>query len=1368
MHRRRGRGAVLALMAIGLLLAGREVLVAASDDNLVADPTFAFAGMVDGDGTAITTTSFVVDANDRLVTAGGVGFDSNARIGIGRFTRDGARDADFNSGRAVILAAAGANTSFVTVAVQADGRIVTAVSTAVGTAVTLRVTRLGVDGTPDPSFGSAGVVLTTSPDLNFTVKFIAVGADGRIFVAGSGGTHPHLIFAYSPDGNLDNGFNGNGVVAPTQGPTGTFAALQGNQLLIAGLDGLRSSGLHVVRYLGNGRVDTSFANAGDLSSGLGLFGNHSGSSLAVQNDGKILLTADNGSDFRVLRFLATGAPDAGFGTAGTAIAAVGAGGTSIANSVAVRSDGFIYVAGETAGAPRQTTAGTLTLERLTFCRFTTAGTLDTYNGDGVVPASFTSDNSHITFMITRSGFQSDGSLLLHVFDDDIGFFSNSIRRYLPRNGLRTTFSIPGGNFARVSPVPISLAFDAPVSGLTSQSFVITNGIATLNGFGTTFTLQVTPTDQGDVGISLPFGAAHDAGGDPLVAASASFVFDSISPQLAILPVNGSILNSLTIPMAFTSSEETLISAENFSTSSGTLNNFASSDFLHHTAVLTVPAPAPGSQSVVTIIASVGSNPIHDQAGNPIPATTVTFTIDPTLIGTTLVPDQGDTIAYASPITYTIPFTLTFAQPVTGLSPSAFTIANGTLASLSGSGAVYQLTIKPKGPGDISVTLAANSATEPASHLGNPTVTSLVHVVPIMIKADNISGSRNIFSVQRLVTLPGIAGGQATSVITTPPHFGNLFQVNDDLSQGIQITGSDTAVTNQHGLVLYALGDLGGIAGSVHAIDIFTYSSDPSSASPHSSVSVIIKINDPADGASTSGALQLILTDALTGRPITGATASTASDPFFLSESASNMTGIYQRFINTNTSATITVAKTGYQSQTITRTITVGSTIQVSVGLQLDASTPVPVLSSTTASPAAHGPFPISVVFSKPVPDFTASGIAISNGTVTAFALVADDADNHFTFLVTPTAPGPVTMSVLAGAVRDASNHANAASAPLTIVFDPIVPTAALSSTAHDPTGAASFPLTITFSETVTGFALGDLVISGGSASGTPPGSGSSFACTITATGSGPVSVDLPAGRVLDAAGNPNTAATQLLRTVDLGGPTVTINQASGQADPTSSGSIAFTAVFSQPVTGFAANGVGLGGTASGTLTASVSGTGTTYAVIVTGMTGAGTVTAAILADAATSSGHPSKASTSTDNEVSFVPATPPRTVTINQASDQPDPTSAASIRFAVLFSQAVTGFTAGDVALSGSAGGTLTATVSGAGATYVVTVTGMTTSGTVSAAIPAGAVQDGGTVSAAASSGDDTVIFIAPAGSSGTGGAGGGAGGAGGCGNGSG
>ena len=136
----------------------------------------------------------------------------------------------------------------------------------------------------------------------------------------------------------------------------------------------------------------------------------------------------------------------------------------------------------------------------------------------------------------------------------------------------------------------------------------------------------------------------------------------------------------------------------------------------------------------------------------------------------------------------------------------------------------------------------------------------------------------------------------------------------------------------------------------------------------------------------------------------------------------------------------------------------------------------------------------------------------------------------------------------------------------------------------------------------------------------------------------------------------------VLNAPDTTGPSVSLDQAVGQTDPTNVSPIAFTAVFNEPVSDFAADDVTLGGTAGAT-TATVTETspndGTTYTIAVSGMITSGTVTAAIAAGVATDSvGNPNAASTSTDNEVTFVvdepPPPPPASITVTFRNGEQD------------------------------------------------------------------------------------------------------------------
>ncbi len=243
------------------------------------------------------------------------------------------------------------------------------------------------------------------------------------------------------------------------------------------------------------------------------------------------------------------------------------------------------------------------------------------------------------------------------------------------------------------------------------------------------------------------------------------------------------------------------------------------------------------------------------------------------------------------------------------------------------------------------------------------------------------------------------------------------------------------------------------------------------------------------------------------------------------------------------------------------------------------------------------------------------------------------------------------------------------------------------------------------------------------------------------TGSGTVIATLAAGVAHDAVPAANSASTSTDNSVtyDNVAPTVTIVQASGQADPTNATPINFTATFSESVTGFATGDVDLGGTA-GANTAVVTGSGTTYNVAVSGMTDSGTVGVAIPASKAIdAAGNNNTASAGGDNVVTYNKPVAP-TVTVNQASGQADPTSASPVNFTVVFSAAVTDFAAADVTLGGTAIGSKSAVVTGSGTTYNVAVSGMTGSGTVTASLAAGVAHDAGTNANSASTSSDNAV----------------------------
>lgn len=219
----------------------------------------------------------------------------------------------------------------------------------------------------------------------------------------------------------------------------------------------------------------------------------------------------------------------------------------------------------------------------------------------------------------------------------------------------------------------------------------------------------------------------------------------------------------------------------------------------------------------------------------------------------------------------------------------------------------------------------------------------------------------------------------------------------------------------------------------------------------------------------------------------------------------------------------------------------------------------------------------------------------------------------------------------------------------------------------DPTHTHA-DFTVTFDQPVESFDQTDVDLSASSAGGatanvvavTP---GSVYTISAIAAADGNIIAKVDAGKVYaqghDSDSNfANAASTSTDNTIrwDATRPTVTMNQASGQADPTSSSTIGFTATFSEPVSGFDGGDLDLSAsTASGTLVASVSGGPTVYTVKVSGMTGSGNVVVSVPDNAAQDGAvNQSHASTSTDNTVAWIL---PPTITAAVTSAHPKTTA---------------------------------------------------------------------------------------------------------------
>jgi hypothetical protein len=233
--------------------------------------------------------------------------------------------------------------------------------------------------------------------------------------------------------------------------------------------------------------------------------------------------------------------------------------------------------------------------------------------------------------------------------------------------------------------------------------------------------------------------------------------------------------------------------------------------------------------------------------------------------------------------------------------------------------------------------------------------------------------------------------------------------------------------------------------------------------------------------------------------------------------------------------------------------------------------------------------------------------------------------------------GTLTVSVT---LTDTDNHVGNAVTATAKLDTTVTGTIAANSTLVNASEASAFKFTFAGAE--VGATYTYTIASSGGGSVTGNGTIATATDLVTKDISSLLDGTLTITVVLtDAAGNTKTV-TDTTATLDKTAPTVTVNQASTQSDPTNDSPIYFTVTFSEVVTGFDANDVtvvGISGTPS--IVVTDSGDGKTYNVAVSGMVDGETVTVTVAAGVVTdTAGNANAASTSTDNSVTCDTAAP--------------------------------------------------------------------------------------------------------------------------------
>ncbi len=305
---------------VGVVLAGYN-----SDGSL--DASFGTGGKVITDLVDMhdAHASIALQSDGKILVAGGI----NGDIALARYTVNGTLDTTF-AGDGEVTADFGHDDRSSIVTVQSDGKILVAGSSWLGNYAAFALVRYNSDGTLDAGFGTGGKVTTFFSEI--TTLFsefpgtdqchgMAIQSDGKILLAGMG-DHGFALARYNVDGTLDTTFSGDGKVATyVEGGGGGFSVTvqSDGKILVSGtanqegpfVIGVDSNcDFALVRYNSDGTLDTAFGEGGKVVTDFG--GTEFATTVALQSDGKIVLSGYSNNGFALARYNNDGTLDASF------------------------------------------------------------------------------------------------------------------------------------------------------------------------------------------------------------------------------------------------------------------------------------------------------------------------------------------------------------------------------------------------------------------------------------------------------------------------------------------------------------------------------------------------------------------------------------------------------------------------------------------------------------------------------------------------------------------------------------------------------------------------------------------------------------------------------------------------------------------------------------------------------------------------------------------------------------------------------------------------------------------------------------------------------------------------------------------------
>ncbi|MDN4498774.1 Ig-like domain-containing protein [Pseudomonas mosselii] len=885
---------------------------------------------------------------------------------------------------------------------------------------------------------------------------------------------------------------------------------------------------------------------------------------------------------------------------------------------------------------------------------------------------------------------------------------------------------------------VTITFSEAVTGFTNADLTVANGtlsaVSSSDG-GITWTATFTPTsaitDATNV-ITLDNTGVTDAAGNAGAGTTDSnnFAIDTQRPTATIAVADSNLAIGQTSLVTITFSEAvTGFSNADLSVANGTLSAVSSSDGgITWTATFTPTSAITDATNVITL----DNTGVTDAAGNAGAGTTDSnnYAIDtqrPT--ATIVMADSNLTVGETTTVT------ITFSEAVSGFTLADLTAPNGTLSGLSSSdgGITWTATFTPMvNVQDTTnvITLNNTGVADLAGNVGAGTTSSANYTVSTLQPTATV-----------VVSNPALRVGETSQVTFTFSEavtgFTNadLTVANGTLSAvsssdgGITWTATFTPTNNITDSTNLITLDNSGVVGasSGNAGSGTTNSNNYAIDTQRPTATIVVADSNLAIGQTSL--VTITFSEAVTG--FTNADLTIANGT--LSAVSSSDGGVTWTATLTpaagitDTSNLIILDNTGVTD--IAGNAGTGSTD--SNNYAVDSQRPTATIVIADPNLTAGETTTVTFTFSEAVTGFTNADLSVANGTLSAVS--SSDGGITWTATFTPSNGVRDLSNVITlnntGVSDLAGNAGVGTTSSANYTVDTVVPTATVVVADTALRVGETSLVTITFSEAVSGFTLADLSVANGTLSGLSSSDGGiTWTANLTPTSnvedtSNLITLD-NTGVVGASSGNAGIGSTDSNNyAIDTRAPSVTSVGGPAGVSYNAGDALVFVVNASEAVqvAGSPRLALDIGGhTVFADL---VAGAGTTTLVFqytiqpgdndsdgvtVTGLTANG----ATLTDAAGNAMNLTLNGVSDTHQV-LVDTQAPTAVGI--VTLDPSPSNAQSVRFTVTFSEQVSGVDLADFTLvgSGSASGTLSGLQALGGGVYVITVSGVSGTGTL-------------------------------------------------------